>query len=278
MRKRRIVLSLGVVSLLGAAVAMAAATARPAQGLPSYKSVCSSCHSGAPVGSVVATPSKTSLAPGERYSVNVAVDLSASGKVGFWIVSDGAGTPDPNLGGGPGSSPMSATLTAPTAPGVHRYKVYGVKGTPSASQTGTTTYSITVAAAATPTPTPTQTPTATPTPTLTADTAPPVTSAPRAATVRRGRVVTLRYQVNDPSPTSGTATVVVVIRSKVGKVVKTLHPGSASLNAPRSLRYRVKLKRGTYVFTVTATDAVGNASTVNGSNKLVVKRAPRADD
>ena len=63
MRKRRIVLSLGVIGLL--AVAMAAATARPAQALPSYKSVCSSCHSGAPVGSVTATPSKATLAPGE---------------------------------------------------------------------------------------------------------------------------------------------------------------------------------------------------------------------
>jgi hypothetical protein len=96
--------------------------------------------------------------------------------------------------------------------------------------------------------------------------------------VRRGRVATLRYQVDDPAPNGGTATVVVVIRTKAGKVVKTLRPGIASVNTPHALRYRVKLRAGTYRFRVTATDAAGNASTVNGSNRLVVTRAPRADD
>ena len=75
--KRRIVLSLSVVGLIAAAVTMAAATAKPAQATPNERSVCTTCHSGAPVGSVVATPSKTVLAPGEAYSVSVAVDLSA---------------------------------------------------------------------------------------------------------------------------------------------------------------------------------------------------------
>jgi hypothetical protein len=96
--------------------------------------------------------------------------------------------------------------------------------------------------------------------------------------VRKGQVATLRYQVNDPSPSSGTATVVVVIRTKAGKVVKTLRLGTARVNTPQTLRYKVKLKTGSYVFTVTATDAAGNASTVNGSNKLVVRRASRAHD
>jgi hypothetical protein len=71
---------------------------------------------------------------------------------------------------------------------------------------------------------------------------------------------------------------VVVIRTKAGKFVKALRPGSASVNTPHALRYRVKLRAGTYRFRVTATDAAGHASTVNGSNKLVVKRALRADD
>ena len=91
-------------------------------------------------------------------------------------------------------------------------------------------------------------------------------------------MATLRYQVNDPSPNGGTATVKVVIRTRAGKVVRTLRPGVANVNMPQTLKYRVKLKTGTYTFTVTATDAAGNASTVNGSNKLVVKRATRARD
>jgi len=90
--------------------------------------------------------------------------------------------------------------------------------------------------------------------------------------VKSGQTATLRYQVIDPSPNGGTATVTVVIRTKAGKIVKTLRAGATSVNTPQTLRYKVKLKKGTYVFTVTATDAAGNASTVNGSNKLVVKR------
>ena len=154
MRKRRIALTMSVVGALAAAATMAGVAANPAQALPKYASVCSECHSAAPVGSVAATPSKSVLAPGEAYSVDVAVDLSASGKAGFWIVNNDAATPDPSLFGGPGSSPFAAGMTAPAAPGAYTYLVYGTKGSPGSGQTSTTVFSITVEAPAPPPPPP----------------------------------------------------------------------------------------------------------------------------
>ena len=111
-----------------AAVALSAAVARPAQALPSYKSTCSSCHSATPSGTVTGTPSKTTLAPGEAYSVNVAVALGASGKSGYWISSNDASTPAVSLTGGPGTSPYAANLTAPSRRGHLHLQAVGRQG------------------------------------------------------------------------------------------------------------------------------------------------------
>ena len=128
-----------------AAVALSAAVARPAQALPSYKSTCSSCHSATPSGTVTGTPSKTTLAPGEAYSVNVAVALGASGTSGYWISSNDALTPAVSLTGGPGTSPYTANLTAPAAAGTYTYKLWGAKGKPGSGQALASTFQITVA-------------------------------------------------------------------------------------------------------------------------------------
>jgi hypothetical protein len=277
-RKRKLIISLGVIGLLAATLVMAATTAKPAQASPSKKSECSTCHSAAPIGSVTATPSKTTLAPGEAYSVNIAIDLSAGGTAGFWIVGNNASTSSPDLTGGPGSSPFTASLTAPATPGAYVYKVYGVKGVPDTGQTATTTYSITVATTPTPPtpPTPPNPPTP-PTPPTPGDTTPPTTLAPQAAHVKAGHEATLKYQVNDLGTSRGKADVTIVISTRSGKIVQTLKAGSVSVNRPQRLHFRVTLKKGTYVFTVMATDAAGNASTVNGSNELTVSRGSHDD-
>ena len=58
---------------------------------------------------MTATPSKTTLTPGEAYTVSVAVGLSASGKAGYWISANDALTPAVSLTGGPGTSPFTPT-------------------------------------------------------------------------------------------------------------------------------------------------------------------------
>ena len=195
-------LSLAVVAI---ALAVVMVGAKPAQALPSYKSTCTGCHSAAAVGSVTATPSKTSLAPGEAYTFNVGVALSASGQSGYWINNNNASTPAVSIAGGPGSSPLTANMTAPSAAGTYTYKVWGAKGKPSSGgQATSTTYQITVVdnggggGGGT------------------VDTVAPTTLAPSAAKVVKGKKATLKYQVNDASPNLGTATAVVTIKNKAG--------------------------------------------------------------
>ncbi len=62
------------------------------------------------------------------------------------------------------------------------------------------------------------------------DSSRPTTRAPRAATVRRHRTAALKYEVRDATPNAGTATVVIVIKNRHGKVVKRLHLGAQPVN------------------------------------------------
>ena len=247
-------LSLAVVAI---ALTVVMVGAKPAQAFPSQKSACSSCHSTAAVGSVTATPSKTSLSPSEKYTVNVAVALSASGQAGYWISSNDASTPAVSIAGGPGTSPLTANMTAPGTAGTYTYKVWGAKGKPgSGGQATSTTYQITV--------------------TGTGgggivDTVAPTTLAPSAASVVKGKKATLKYQVNDASPNLGTASAVIKIKNSAGKVVKTLKPTAAAVNAPQKASFTCKLAKGKYKFSVTATDAAGNRSSNTAVNKLTVK-------
>lgn len=135
------------VAAVVVALAVVVVGAKPAQALPSYKSTCSSCHSATPSGAVTATPSKTTLTPGEAYTVDVAVSLSAGGQAGWWISNNDAATPAVSIAGGPGTAPFTATMTAPATAGTYTYKVWGAKGTPGTGQALMTTYQITVASA-----------------------------------------------------------------------------------------------------------------------------------
>ena len=255
-------ISFHFVAALGVTIAAIALTlvvvgAKPAQALPSYKSTCSGCHSATPSGTVTATPSKTTLNPGEAYSVQVTVGLSASGKAGYWISANDASTPAVSIAGGPGTSPLSANMKAPSAAGTYTYKVWGAKGTPGSGQATSTTYQITVSGSGGGGG-------------GTVDTVAPTTVA-KAAKVVKGKKATLKYQVNDAAPNLGTATAVIKIKNKAGKVVKTLKPGSKAVNTLQSASFTCKLAKGTYKFYVTATDAAGNASSNTAVSKLTVK-------
>jgi len=108
---------------------------------------------------------------------------------------------------------------------------------------------------------------------VTIDSTPPIPVALVTVRVRRGRTCTLRYRVDDVAPNGGTATVLIKVKNRAGKVKKTLQIGvkpvgtafSASLKVPRTW------KVGTYRYFVYATDTVGNAQLKAGSNRLIVK-------
>ncbi len=106
--------------------------------------------------------------------------------------------------------------------------------------------------------------------TITADTAKPRTSA-YGASVKRGRTARLKFKVTDAEPNKGTASVVIKIKNRKGKVVKSLRAGAVTVNVLRSQTFRCFLAKGTYRFSVYAVDASGNAQSRVGSNKLIVR-------
>lgn len=95
----------------------------------------------------------------------------------------------------------------------------------------------------------------------------PVTSA-RAALVRRGARVTLRYRVADLTPR---ANVRIVVKTLRGALRKTLRLGWRGTNALRGATWRCTLPRGHYRFFVYATDQAGNRQKQLGSARLTVR-------
>jgi hypothetical protein len=103
------------------------------------------------------------------------------------------------------------------------------------------------------------------------DTGRPTTRALKAASVVRGKTVTLRYRVNDPKPSSGKATVTIRVKTRAGKTVLTLRPGVKATNRDLTAKAVIKLKRGEYRFQVYARDLAGNTQVKAGSARLRVR-------
>jgi hypothetical protein len=95
----------------------------------------------------------------------------------------------------------------------------------------------------------------------------PVTTA-RAASVRRGARVTLRYRVDDLTPK---ASVRLVVRTLSGRARATLRPGWRATGATLGATWRVTVPRGTYRVWVYATDQAGNRQSVAGRARLTVR-------
>jgi hypothetical protein len=143
---------------LTAAIVAGTMTIAPAQASPSYASACTGCHTAG--GSVKATPSSASLAPGATYTVALAFTGGTS-PVGYWISGNGASVTASTAG--------PATMTAPAAAGSYTYTVWMRSGV-----VASTTYSITVATV----PPTTIPPTTIPPTTIPPTTIPPTTIPP----------------------------------------------------------------------------------------------------
>jgi hypothetical protein len=107
--------------------------------------------------------------------------------------------------------------------------------------------------------------------TVNIDTVKPTTLAPAAANVKAGKTAKLKCQVNDTAPNGGTAAVTIKIKSKAGKVVKTIKLAGKPVNTALSASFKAKLAKGTYKFLVYAIDKAGNKQANVATNKLVVK-------
>ena len=105
------------------------------------------------------------------------------------------------------------------------------------------------------------------------DTRKPTTKAPYAASVVRYRTAKLYYKVLDTGPNGGTATVTVKIKNSANKVVKTLGPYKGkAVSRLLAATFICRLAKGSYRFSVYATDAAGNAQVLPaGSNRFTAK-------
>ena len=101
------------------------------------------------------------------------------------------------------------------------------------------------------------------------DTTGPETFAPRRSSVTRGKTATLYYRVTDDQ--SADCVVTIVVKTLGGRTVKTLRPGLKGCDTLRFVHFRCRLTRKTYRFFVYARDISGNAQSLLGSNRLVVK-------
>lgn len=104
---------------------------------------------------------------------------------------------------------------------------------------------------------------------ITLDRVGPTTRAARAAYVRRGRTANLRYRVEDAL--SPYADVTIRVRRLNGRLAKTLRPGLQPCATALAASFRCTLSKGTYRYTVNATDLAGNRQVTAGSNRLVVR-------
>ena len=95
----------------------------------------------------------------------------------------------------------------------------------------------------------------------------PATSA-RAVRVRRGARATLRYEVDDLTPS---AAVRLVVRTLSGRARARLLPGWRTTGGMHGMVWRATLPRGTYRLCVYATDQAGNRQATAGSAPLVVR-------
>jgi|BarGraNGADG00312_1021997.scaffolds.fasta_scaffold07307_2 Cysteine protease len=101
------------------------------------------------------------------------------------------------------------------------------------------------------------------------DTRKPRPYANWAASVVRGHRARLRFYIGDPRPGSSRVTAVIKIRSLAASSGKTIVV-HGSLNSSLSASFVCWLARGSYRFTISATDAAGNTQTAPASNRLTV--------
>jgi hypothetical protein len=103
------------------------------------------------------------------------------------------------------------------------------------------------------------------------DTQPPTSTTVEALRARRSQRVKLWMVVNDPEYSCGAAAVRVVIKDRGGRTVARVTGWGVPTNERTWIPYKCTLPRGTYRWSVQATDLAGRRQLKVESNKLVVR-------
>ena len=92
-----------------------------------------------------------------------------------------------------------------------------------------------------------------------------------AASVTRLHRATLKYRVRDQSPSCGYADGEVSVRTKGGRIVKTIPLWNVRTNVTLKTSFVCKLAKGSYFYFVLATDVAGNLASSEKAGTLTVK-------
>jgi hypothetical protein len=103
------------------------------------------------------------------------------------------------------------------------------------------------------------------------DTRRPTPVAKWAAAAVRGARTAVRFYVSDPRPGSPTATVTIRISNARGVLVKKIVLADERVDRTLSYGFTCWLPKGSYRFSVAATDAAGNPARTVAANTLVVR-------
>ena len=102
------------------------------------------------------------------------------------------------------------------------------------------------------------------------DTQAPTPIANWQASVLRGHVARLAYEINDPRPGSPTADVTIRVKSLSGRLCQTIALPRQPVDVRLEAHFLCRLARGEYRFFISATDAAGNVQTQVAVNALFV--------
>ncbi len=103
------------------------------------------------------------------------------------------------------------------------------------------------------------------------DTSKPATKTLGSVTVTKGRTATLRFRVTEPANGSPTCQVTLKVAKSNGKVVLTIPVPNTPVNVDRGQPFTCNLAKGTYTWSVEATDLAGNQQANIATAKLKVK-------
>ena len=103
------------------------------------------------------------------------------------------------------------------------------------------------------------------------DTVRPVPRALRDVAVARGRKATLRYRIDDAEPCGPTSTAFITVTTRSGHVVRSFVRRLVPVNEPASVVFTCSLPTGTYRWSVSARDTVGNPATTPATGRLKVR-------
>jgi redox-regulated HSP33 family molecular chaperone len=96
----------------------------------------------------------------------------------------------------------------------------------------------------------------------------PVAAVLANAKAKKGAKATIKYQVVDTL--TGSAVTTIKIKSRAGRVVKTLK-STKPVGAAQNVKSSCKLAKGVYKVTAQAKDSAGNVSAVSPAKKPTVK-------